>query len=93
MNGDVNDEGRTDDFDDDVEEVDVSEDTAVFEDIDNIGDLSVEINVEELVAKLESTAADDVGRKRAIRNRLDELREQKDPELDSTYNFNLDDEL
>jgi hypothetical protein len=90
MNGDVIDEGRTDDLDDEVDE---PEDTVVFEDVDNIGDLSVEINVEELVAKLESAGDDDVEGKRAIRNRLEELREQKDPELDSTYNFNLDDDI
>lgn len=93
MNGDVIDEGRAGDDVDEVDDVDEPEDTVVLEDIDNIGDLSVEINVEELVAKLESAADEDVGRKRAIRKRLEELREQKDPELDSTYNFNLDEDI
>ena len=64
-------------------------------DEDNVGDISVEINVEELVAKLEATDDDDVTRQRDIRKRLDELEEDRksSEELDSTYNFNLDDEL
>ena len=62
---------------------------------DNVGDISVEINVEELVAKLEATDDNDVAQQREIRKRLDELEEQRkdSEELDSTYNFNLDDEL
>ena len=62
---------------------------------DNVGDMSVEINVEELVAKVEGRGEDDIGRKREVKRRLEELREQREAEqeLDSTYNFNLDDEL
>ncbi len=60
-----------------------------------MGDDSVEINVDELVAKIESDADDESQRKKVARKRLDELRDQRDAEneLDSTYNFNLDDEL
>lgn len=87
--------------DDDYDVDDASEDTIVIddddddEDNDNVGDLSVELNIEELVAKLEATDSDDTMRRRQIRRRLDELREQREAEkeLDSTYNFNLDDEL
>lgn len=60
---------------------------------DNVGDLSVEINVEELVAKIESGDAEDATEKARIRKKLDEVREQRDDVLDSTYNFNLDDDL
>ncbi len=89
----------TDDDDYDVD--DASEDTIVIddddddEDNDNVGDLSVELNVEELVAKLEATDSDDLQRRRQIRRRLEELRDlrEAEKELDSTYNFNLDDEL
>ena len=59
---------------------------------DNIGDLSVELNVEELVAKLESADDSGVHRKSEIRRRLEEIREQRDQELDSTYNINIDEE-
>jgi hypothetical protein len=64
-------------------------------DDDNIGDISVEINVEELVAKLEATDSDDVARRREIRRRLEELEDMRraNEDLDSTFNFNLDDEL
>lgn len=97
MNGEIANGERADDVDDDVEATDASEDTIVLSedaaDIDNVGDISVEINVEELVAKLEATDDDDVGRKREIRKRLDELHDEQDAELDSTYNFNLDDDI
>ena len=100
MNGEVGNGGKVEDVDDDVEATDeIGEETIVMSedaaDVDNVGDISVEINVEELVKKLEAADDDDVGRKREIKNRLEELREQReaDAELDSTYNFNLDEDL
>ena len=59
-------------------------------------DDSVEINVDDLVAKIESD--EDLSasqRKKGVRKRLEELREEREraSELDSTYNFNMDDEL
>ena len=99
MNGEIANGEKADDVGDDVEVSDAAEDTVVLTedmaDIDNVGDISVEINVEELVAKLEATDDENIDRKREIRKRLDELREQQDAEaeLDSTYNFNLDDDL
>ena len=79
-----------DDSDDD--EVSDTEIMASLND-DNVGDLSVELNVEELVANLE--AADDtvLEQKREIRRKIEEQRAQKEKELDSTYNINLDDDL
>ena len=99
MTGKLGDEIESDDlevdFDDSSDDTIVIEDDDDDEDDDNIGDLSVELNVEELVAKLEATDDDDLGRKREIRRRLDELREQREAEkdIDSTYNFNLDDDI
>ena len=83
--------------DDEVEDED-SDDVFVEDDDeseDNVGDISVEINVDELVAKLESTDSDDIVRRREIRRRLEELREMREAEkdIDSTYNFNLDDDV
>jgi len=97
MNGGIGDVGSLDDVDDDVEATVDTEDTVVLSDdedvdVDNVGDLSVEINVEELVAKLEATHSDDVSRKREIRRRLEELRELREADIDSTFNFNLDDD-
>jgi len=94
MNGEV-DSGDKENFaDDDFE----SEDTVVFTDVadvDNVGDISVEINVEELIAKIEAGEGDAEAHKKEIRRRLDELEEQRriEQELGGTFNFNLDDDL
>ncbi len=101
MIGEIKDEHPVDELEIDVEEDEVEDDDealsadALDDDDDNIGDISVEINVEELVAKLEAAGEDDVERKRLIRKRLNELEEQRREaqDIDSTYNFNLDDEL
>ena len=88
LDDDIEDEVLDDDDDDDVDDMD-------DDDEDNVGDISVEINVEELVAKLEATDSDDVARRREIRRRLEELEEMRreSRDLDSTFNFDLDDEL
>lgn len=87
-----------DEVDDEAEDELDTESTVVMstdDDDDDIADISAEINVDELLAKLDSTDGDDVGRRRAIKQRLEELREQREVEkdIDSTYNFNLDDEF
>ena len=97
MIGDVGSTQERKEVDDDVEE-EASEDTLVSEDNeddDNIGDISVEINVEELVAKIEASGSDDASRKREIRRRLEDLQERRsnNEDLDSTYDFDLDDDL
>ena len=90
-----------DDIDDDEDDEDTesSDDTVVIatdddDDDDNVGDLSVELNIEDLVAKLEATDSEDIARRRQIKRRLEELREERDAmkDIDSTYNFNFDDE-
>ena len=67
----------------------------VADDGDDVADLSSDINIEELVAKLESTPKDALDRQRQIRRRIDELREEREAlkDLDNTYNFNLDEDL
>lgn len=83
---DVLDDDDTSDDDDDDEMPDIGGDTLV--------DISAEINVEELVAMLEASSdPDEAAHRRAVRKRLEELREQKDIDLDSTFNFNLDDDV
>ena len=97
MIGKIKDDTPVDELDDDLEDDDLEDDDDVedIDDEDNVGDISVEINVEELVAKLEATDSDDVARKREIRRRLEELEELRrdNKDLDSTFNFNLDDDL
>ena len=81
---------------DDVEENASPEDTVVItEDLADIDDLSdtAELDVDQLVAKLDAT--DDAEHRKEVHRRLEELAERKreQEELDSTYNFNLDDEV
>ena len=84
--------------DEDENEVEDVADVGDVEDVedvegDNVGDISVEINVDELVAKIESTGSDDSAENAEIRKKLDKIREQQDENLDGTYNFNLDDDV
>ncbi len=95
MNGEIGNGRPDDDIDDDVESPSETDTIVMTEDIDddNVGDISVEINVDELVAKIESDDGD--AHKKEVHRRLEELEEKRriEAELDSTYNFNLDDEL
>ncbi len=87
----MNGEGTTgEETDDVVEDIELDDDV-----IDNVGDISVEINVEELVAKIESDDGDEEVEKKEVHRRMEALNEQRqeDEELDSTFNFNLDDDL
>jgi len=71
-----------DDEDDlDVEAVD--DDDEDFDDTDNVGDVSVEINVEALIAELEKEDGSDLARRKEIRRRLEELAEEKS--FEDTY--------
>ncbi|RLA35398.1 MAG: hypothetical protein DRR11_00325 [Gammaproteobacteria bacterium] len=80
----VDDEAR-DDFDD-TESVE----TAVLTEpvvTDNVGDVSVEINVEELIADIESENDEDAARKKEVRRRLEEMAEEKS--FEDTYAIDL----
>lgn len=61
---------------------------------EDVGDMTAEVNIEELVSKLDATDDDDIARRRAIKRRIEELRELRDAErdLDSTYNFDFEDD-
>lgn len=74
------------DFDDDIESPDPA-DTIVM------SDDSVELDVEELMADVD--VEDASAHRKEVHRRLEELEERRreQRELDSTYNFNLDDEL
>jgi hypothetical protein len=82
---------------DDLEVEDSGNDETVVLDTagdeDSFGDTIVAASVDALVAKVDSTDADELARKRAARKRLDELQELKNQDLDDTFNFNLDDDL
>ena len=57
---------------------------------DNVGDVSVEINVEELIAEVESTVDEDAARKKEIRRRLEEVVEEQ--AFEDTYAVDLDED-
>jgi hypothetical protein len=57
---------------------------------DNVGDVSVEINVEELVAKVEAEHDDDAARKKAIRQRLEDIAEDQSHEATYAVEFDKD---
>jgi len=84
---------------DELEQVDSSEETIVLSedaaDIDTVGDFTGEIAVEKLVAKIESGEVEAEDKEKEVHRRIEELNEKRivDDELDSTYNFNLDDDL
>jgi hypothetical protein len=66
---DIEDEGEEDTEDEDGE--------AVAAETDNVGDPSVEINVEELIHELEVDGVTRPGREQAAKRRLEELMELK----------------
>lgn len=65
--------------------------TAVLPDgslTDNVGDVSVEINVEQLIADIESEKDADASRKKEVRRKLEELTEERS--LEDTYAIEFD---
>lgn len=96
MHTEMGDRDKAEDAEVDVDE-EITEETVVLTETgvtDNVGDVSVEINVEELVAEIEASQGDDAHMKMEIRKRLEEVQEQKAAadELDNTFDIDLDEE-
>ena len=96
MHTEMGDRDKAEDAEVDVDE-EITEETVVLTETgvtDNVGDVSVEINVEELVAEIEASQGDDAHMKKEIRKRLEEVQEQKvaAKELDNTFDIDLDEE-
>ena len=81
---------------DDVVEDDGMRETVVMqtddEDIEIVGD-TAEVNVDELVAKIDSGNTGDLERRKAVKKKLEKLQEEIGDDLDGTYNINFDDDL
>lgn len=99
MNEDEDDivENEDDFVDMDDEDDDSPDDTVEFSTAkgsDNIGDVSVEINVEDLIAEFERTGSADAARRKEIRRRLEEIREQREAmrDLEDTFSFDPNDD-
>ena len=98
MNGTPNENNGDDkqDVEEDVETNVDPEHTIVMDtDVEEVSDATGEINVEELVAKIDNADAGKVEQKRAVKARLDELSDRKltEEELGSTYTFDLDEDV
>jgi len=98
MNGETDNGKPADEIKDELELEDLREDPIEIDTVgtdDNVGDISVEINVEELVAKIETDESEEAVQKREAHRKLEELIERRrvDEDLDSTYNIDLDDDL
>jgi hypothetical protein len=100
MNGETgNGDKEIESNEDELELVESSEETVVLSedaaDIDTVGDFTGEIAVEKLVAKVEAGEIDGAEKEKEVHRRLEELNEQRriEKELDSTFNFNLDEDL
>jgi len=91
-----NDDDAKVDVDEEFSE-EIPEETVVLpetENSDNVGDVSVEINVEELVAEIEASQGDDTHKKKEIRQRLEEIQEQKEAsdQIGDTFNIDLNED-
>lgn len=78
--------------------VDDPEATVVLTEVDvddGMAETVVDLDVDAMVAKIESVDEAELARKRAAKKRLEELEEQLDSEdkFGSTYAFDLDDDL
>ena len=84
---------ETDDVAPDIVSEDQLTDTVVLPEseaisTDNVGDVSVEINVEQLIADIESENDEEAGKKKAVRLKLEELAEEKS--FEDTYAVEFD---
>ena len=81
--------------DDDAADETLAETVVLSDDDDDlaVGDSTVEMQIEKLVAKLDASDSEDVHHRAEIRHRLEELRELREQELDSTFNFNINDDI
>lgn len=87
--GDVQPDDKDEDLDKSLEEELV--DAAVFsepESTDNVGDASVEINVEQLIADFEQSDDSASSRKQEVRRRLEDLAEEAS--MEDTYAIEFD---
>ena len=73
-------------------ETDIPEETVLLDETatDNVGDVSVEINVEELIADIEANEDKDAARKKEIRQRLEDVVEEQS--FEDTYAIDLDEQ-
>jgi hypothetical protein len=98
MTGDIDEPGDKDQVEDSPPEDGAAEDVSDDEidltvDDDIVVDSTAEMNVDALVAKIDSEDPEEAAHHREVRQKLEALDENRDDEFGSTYNFNLDEDL
>jgi hypothetical protein len=98
MSGDIDEPGDKEQVENNLSEDEATDDTSEVEidltaDDEIVVDSTAEMKVDALVAKIDAEDPDEAAHHREIRQKLDALDEQRDDEVGSTYNFNLDDDL
>jgi hypothetical protein len=79
---------------DDIAAGDATEENIVLDTaVEGFADTIVAANVDALVAKIDETDSEEAARMRKVRKRLEELSEQESVDLDSTFNFNINEKL
>lgn len=78
-----------DENEENADEFEGAETIIMSSDDDDDGDLdvSMEVNVERLIAEMDKTKSSNVGRKKEIRQRLEEIQEARS--IEDTYSFDL----
>ena len=94
---DSGDEDLSTDDDGDIDDDDIDDDD-IGDDDDDVGTdtmvgSTAEFQVDEIVAKMDKADPNEVAHRREVRKRLEEIAEKRSEDLDSTFNFNLDDDL
>ena len=93
----IGDNGDKDEKDPGTAEDEIFDDDSLPEDKmpDIGGDTVIDVSgeLEAIVEKLGEEDPDEAAHKRTVRKRLDEIEEQRDKDLDSTFNINLDDDI
>ncbi len=93
MTGGIEENGGKEQLEEDSTEKVSEEEFDLAEDAVLVDETFADTRVDALVAKIDSTDTDESAHQREIRLKLEALNEQRDDELGSTYNFNLDDDL
>jgi hypothetical protein len=96
----IGDNGDKDDKDETVldtaEDEILDDDSSSEDEMPDIGGdtvIDVSVELEAIVEKVGEEDPEEAAHKRAVRKRLDEIEEQRDKDLDSTFNINLDDDI
>jgi hypothetical protein len=93
----IGDDGDKEETDlDEVEDEALEDDSASEDEMPDIGgDTVIDVSgeLEALVEKLDKDNPDEAAHRRAVRQRLEEIAEQRNKDLDSTFNFDLDEDV